>query len=148
VTPRKVAERGVISTHDRATGRSGRGGDDQVVRTARLAPDANLGEEIGVDRGDLDVVVQYRDCRDDLVDEGRSATCVLRIREQRTHSEFCHGHRSDRDVVIVVDDVDIAASGVNQECRVEEQPGHDRSSTSSTSRTDRRSPAQAGSGRC
>jgi len=138
----KVVERACIGSHDRATrGPCGRG-NDEVVSAARNALAAHGDEQLGVRFRDGSVVCDCRNDGNDLVDEGLAPSALLARRERHADSELGDGDCGDRDVVVVIDDVVESVArpfGVDEECRVEQEPAQDRSSISTSSRIDARS---------
>jgi hypothetical protein len=100
---------------------------------------------------DRRVVVEDRYVRRDVRDEPLSRAAMPAAAQLDTYEKLGDGNRGDGNVVVIVDEVIEGRPGpvgIDQERRVEQEPGQERSSTSSSCRSDARSPAKAGSAGC
>ena len=99
----------------------------------------------------ISVVSEHRNGRDDVVDVCTSCSSAPARGKERTHAQLRNRDSCDRDIVIVIDYLIkfvARALGINEKRRIEQEPSHNRSSTSSRARTSSRSLAQVRSGRC
>lgn len=100
--------------------------------------------------GNGGVVVDHRDGLSDVVNESLPGGAMGAVRELHADEELGDGDGGDCDFVVVPDRLVERGSrsiGVDQECRVEEEPGQGRLSTSSSSRIPTISRAKPESGR-
>jgi len=137
VTPhrdvREVAERRGVGRDDRAVGGPGGGGDDEVVSSSGDALATDGHEQGGVGGGDIEVVAQDRNSRDDVVHERLTPGAASSSRQLDADAQFGHRDRGDGDVILVRNEIVEVIAGslrIDEEGRVEEQPAQDRSSTS------------------
>lgn len=100
---RKVAERRIVRRHDSASGRSGGRGDHEVMCPAGSTLSADRDEKLRMGFSYVEVVVNNRDRRDDILNKLLSLTPSRAARELDSYFQFCDGNRCDRNVVIVRD---------------------------------------------
>lgn len=120
------------------------------MSASRRALATHLHQQASMRLGDRDVVRDHRDGLEDVFDERRSAGSRLATCEKGADAQLGDRDGGDGNVIVIGDRLvqAIAAPvGIDEERRVEEQPGQDRSSISSNRRVDERSSAQLGSRR-
>ncbi len=101
----KIVERGDVGSDDDPTGGTSGRGDDEIVRSPRFALMPTEAEEIGMYDSHVHVVLEHRDRDQHVVDEGLSRLSPLAVGEQDSNLHLGHGDRSDRYVVVVLDDL-------------------------------------------
>lgn len=147
----EVIEAGEIHSDDSSGGRQCRGGDDQIMRASWSAGAPDGCEQRGVGPSDVDVVRDDGEHLEQVLNERLPIQLSPSRCELDSDTELCCGDRGDRWLVVVGDqaiEIDLASLDGDQNARVEQQGGQNRSSVTSCDRSSATSSLQAGSMRC
>lgn len=119
---REVRKSQLVGAQDLSPRGLGSGRDDQIVCTTRRALSADMDQQFGVRLRDRLVVVDDRDRRQDIVEEGKTISLASARGQHDANPQLGHGDGRDRDLVIIVDGLRRAcarAVGVDEERGVE-----------------------------
>lgn len=146
---REILEACGIPREHRATRRARRRRDDEVVGSTRATSLPSCREQHGMSPGDFGVVGEHRHRLQDIVHERLPRRPLSGTRQAHPDQQLSDGNGGDGNVIAIGDqrvEFVAAALDIDQEGRVQQQPGQGRFSTDNNLRISTTSSLQSGSG--
>lgn len=124
--PWEIGERRIVGGDNRPVGSHSSCSDLEIMRAPGPTLTSDGDKELRMRLGDIYVVVDQRDGCKNIVEKALPAGSRLALGELDTHLQLGDGDGGDRHVVVVgyhLVEVIAGTFGVNEKCRIKEQPG-------------------------